>query len=332
MAGNEVPRVLVVDDEPEIRELLVDALAGSEFQVSVASSGDEAIDLAEHAPPDVVVADLLLGDCSGLDVIDRLRTRRRDLAAVVITGQRDAAVLAEASRCRPVELMTKPLDVDRLRRTIADELARQAADRRTRRRAKRLRRLARETNIERKSIHRSLDETCENLTSAYRTLCRQVSAQHVVISYQQKMLAARDDDDVFQTLFRVFVERSGPIFGVAMVCDADAELQIAGRFGVPYPDESPFCSALVRPIVGAVLGDPKCMMLDAGEESELFDESIRRYLPGVSILAVPLIPAEGELIGLIVLYRKGEQPFTDIDVALAEVLGPPTAIAVRRNE
>ena len=66
--------------------------------------------------------------------------------------------------------------------------------------------------------------------------------------------------------------------------------------------------------------------------AEEFDESIRRYLPGVTALVLPLVPAPGELIGLVVLYRKGEQPFLDDDVALAEVVGHPTAIAVRRND
>ena len=85
-----------------------------------ASSGLEAIKLARANPPDIVVTDLMLGDCTGLDVIDSLRADiAGDIPAIVITGMGDPETLTEASRHRPAELMTKPLDLDRLRQTIA---------------------------------------------------------------------------------------------------------------------------------------------------------------------------------------------------------------------
>jgi len=85
-------------------------------------------------------------------------------------------------------------------------------------------------------------------------------------------------------------------------------------------------------MIAAVLADPRCILLDAEKEAELFEEPARRYLPGVSILAVPLMPSDGELIGLVILYRKGEQPFMQSDLALADAIAAPTALAVRRNE
>jgi len=231
-----------------------------------------------------------------------------------------------------VELMTKPLNLDRLRTAIREELSRQARYRRQRRRMCRLRRLARSINSERKNLHRQLDTTCAELATAYQTLSGQLSFQQTVIGYQRELLKARNDDDVFRSLFRLFVRQSGPCFGVAMVCDDQAELRIAGRFGVPKPDGIRFCDALCKPAIDAVLRSPGCTLIDAGEKTELFDPPIRRYLVGVSILAAPLIPHAGEMIGLAVLYRKGEQPFTDRDVALAHIASYPTALAVRRND
>ncbi|HUU59303.1 MAG TPA: response regulator [Phycisphaerae bacterium] len=329
---SSVARVLVVDDEPELRELLVDALTDANVQVQAAGSGKEAIDLARIHRPDVLVTDLCLSDCNGLEVIDRLRSAMGDIPAVVITGHGDPAALTDASRRRPIELMTKPLDLDRLRRTVRDELGRQAYRREARRRTRRLRVLARKSNLERKTIHRQLETTCADLTEAYRSLSSRLNLQQIVLGYQRELLAAKNDDDVFRTLFHLFVRRSGMVFGVAMVCDGEAELQIIGRFGVPLPDGMNFCRTLTAPLVDSVLASPQCRLLDAGDEAEMFDPSIRKYLVGVSVLAVPLLPVEGEMIGLVVLYRRGEQPFTDEDIELAEMIGHPTAIAVRRNE
>ena len=332
MAKPNAARVLVVDDEPELRQLLTDALADLDVTVDVAASGKEALDVAALRRPDLVVADLHLGDCSGLDVLDTLRGRLGEVPAVVITGYADPGSLTEASRRRPVELMTKPLDLQQLRTTICEELGRLADRRRKSKRTRRLRQLARTTNLERKEAQHHLDSTCADLAEAYRALSAQLAVQQVAIHYQRELLGAQNDDDVFRALFRLFVRRSGPVFGVALVCDADAELQIVGRFGVPGPDGPTFCKALTQPMVESVLADPRITLIDAGERAEQFDPQIRKYLVGVSVLAMPLMPSSGEMIGLVVLYRKGEQPFTEDDTTLAEMISPPTALTVKRND
>ncbi len=324
-------KILVVDDEPNLRELLVDALRDLDVEIETAGNSREAIDLAMNTLPDIVVTDIGLGSDNGLELIDELRSMDKDLPAVIITGQGTPQVFSEALQRRPVEVMTKPLNIERLRETIRHELHRKDKTQRQQQRTQKLRKLARKKNIELKKASQNLDTTCEDLTNAYQTLSGQLGIQKVIMEYQQELLAAQNDDDIFRNLFRLFASRTGQVFGVAMVCDAEAQLQVAGRFGVPYPDNSEFTNALMAPLIDAVLVDPQVLMLDAGDEAELFDESIRRYLPGVTVLVIPLIPTPGELIGAIVLYRKGEQPFTDADLALADLAASPTATAVLRN-
>ena len=332
MANRRTARVLVVDDELELRRLVCDILEGLDVTVFTAGSGEEALEMARGQAPDLLITDLRLGDCTGLDVIDGVRKLAGDVPAVVITGYGDPQSLAAASRRRPVELMTKPLDVDRLRQTVRGELNRLDRAERLGRRNRRLRMIARNLSRDRNLVRGQLDSTCADLTCAYRSLNNQLSIQQTVINYQNSMLAARNDDEVFAALFRAFATRSGPLFGVAMVCDENAVLNVIGRFGVPAPDELGFCQKFVRPIEDKVLVTPKCLLIDAWDEAELFDPAIRRRLCGVSILVVPLIPAPGELIGLGVLYRKGEQPFTEQDLALADLISLATATAVRRND
>jgi FixJ family two-component response regulator len=332
MPSGEVANVLVVDDERELRNLLVDALASADLSVSTAGTKQEALDLARRRRPDLLIADVRLPDCSGLEVIDELRDLAGDLPAVVITGYGDARTLTEASRRKPVEMMTKPLNVEHLRDTVRRELKRRDRFQALRKHNRRLRRMVEDMDSQRKSMQGQLETTCAGLTCAYRTLSEQLSLQQMVIAYQNAMIAAKSDDDVFAALFRLFAIRSGGLFGVALVCDQNARLRVIGRFGVPQPDGLSFCEKLAWPAVRLLLDEPKLLVLDAGEELEVFHESIRRHLPGVTLMAIPLVPAPGELIGVAVLYRKGEQPFTDADIALAEMIAFPTATAVRRND
>jgi len=332
MSEGEPARVLVVDDEPELRELLVDALASGQYHVETASSAAEAIDRVRRATPDIVIMDLRLGDEMGPRVVDQIRSVAGDVPAVFITGCGQREELTDASRRRPVEVMAKPLDLDRLRETIRRELDRRDSASLRMSRAKRLRRLARNSNLRLKNAKREMQKTCSNLAAAYRALGGQMSIQKHVIDFQRNLIACRNDDDVFRALFGLFVRDSGPIFGVAMVCNHDAQLRIVGRFGVPKPDSLAFCEKLAAPMVDAVLTDPQPALIDAGQEAELFDVSIRRYLVGVSILAIPLLPSAGEMIGLVLLYRKGEQPFTDGDIAMGHLMSHSTAVAIRKND
>lgn len=332
MERQETKQILIVDDEPDLRELLIDALSDERTRVTAAASASEALLYARSEQPDLIVTDIGLGDSSGLDVLDRLRDAGCDVPAVVITGRCDPHSFTDASRRRPVELMTKPLDIRRLRETISNELGRRNEQEKFLDRSRRLRELARTGYRHARRKQGELQDTCAELASQYRALSQQTAMHQMVIRYELAMIAAKSDDDVFRSFFRTFVRNSGPINGAALVCDANAELRIVGRFGVPRPDSLNFCRMLADPIIDCMLSDPQVQILDCMDEQELFDPQIQPCLPGVTILAVPLIPAPGEMIGLVVLYRRGEQPFTDSDIELAEMLGYPTAIAVHRND
>jgi DNA-binding response OmpR family regulator len=322
--------VLVVDDEPAICSLLTDTLRSTGLEVAGVTTAQEAMYVSARQTPDLVIADMRLGDGSGLDLIDRLRASLGDVPAVIITGQGDMQSMSDASRRRPVEVLAKPLDLGRLCQTVQDELRRQDKYRRVQTRQRRLRELTRNVTRQRRRTYQALCTTCTDLTTTCRKLQGQMDRQESLISYQTDLLACASEDDIFRRLFRAFVDRSGAVHGVALLCDENAELQIVGRFGVPSPDGVAFCQALTGAVVPGVLERPEVRAFDAYENLQLFPETLHRSLVGVSLLIIPLLIGQGQLIGLVTLYRKGEQPFTDDDVALAELVAPATAAAVQK--
>jgi two-component system, OmpR family, response regulator len=82
-------RLLVVDDEPNIRELLSASLRYAGFDVVTASDGREAVQVAEQARPDLMLLDVMLPDMDGFAVASRLRAAGRRIPAVFLTA-RDA--------------------------------------------------------------------------------------------------------------------------------------------------------------------------------------------------------------------------------------------------
>jgi len=250
---------------------------------------------------------------------------------VIVTGYGSAAALSEASRLRPVEMLTKPLDVARLRETVRGELQRQEGSRRVHRRRQQIRKLTRQVGRQQRRTGKSLAATCTELTATCRGLQARMDRQNTLVRYQTELLGCANEDETFSRFFRLFVQRSGPVFGVAMLCDENAELEIAGRFGVPVPDGVNFCQALALATVDSVLEKPEVRVLDASENLAMFPQAIHRLLVGVTLMLVPLMVGPGRMIGLVVLYRKGEQPFTADDVELAELTAPATAAAAQKT-
>ncbi len=80
------PRILVVDDDPTVAEVVLGYLRRAGMRASHAPDGPSALAAAEADPPDLVVLDLMLPGLDGLEVCRRLRIRRPDLPVVMLTA------------------------------------------------------------------------------------------------------------------------------------------------------------------------------------------------------------------------------------------------------
>lgn len=101
-------RVLVVDDEPNIRRTLQVALHAMGHEVAEASTPSDALKEAEKAPFDIALVDLRLGDASGLDLLEPLQAQRPRLAIVLITAHASIDTAVEAMRRGAFDYLPKP--------------------------------------------------------------------------------------------------------------------------------------------------------------------------------------------------------------------------------
>ncbi len=127
---NQGARVLVVDDEPQIRRSLQVNLEGKGYQVLTAEDGEQAVQVMAHQPPDVIVMDLLL---PGIDGIELTRRIRKDSAVPIIflsaIGEEQKKI--DALEAGADDYVTKPFSVDELLARIKSVLRRVAGSRQT---------------------------------------------------------------------------------------------------------------------------------------------------------------------------------------------------------
>lgn len=117
-------RVLVIDDERNLRESVAAFLATEDIDALVAASGEEGVDILERERLDAVVVDLKMPGMSGLDFLSWLRDGGPSLPAVMISAHGDIADAVEAMKRGASDYLVKPFDPDelvvRLRRVVSD--------------------------------------------------------------------------------------------------------------------------------------------------------------------------------------------------------------------
>jgi len=113
-SGPERPRVMIVDDDAEMRALLRDVLEHEGFHVREHDTADGLMPLVAAWAPRVVVLDKEMAGSSGLDVLRHMRQRHPETPVVLVTAFGGAEVEAEARRLGAAYYLDKPFRVTRL--------------------------------------------------------------------------------------------------------------------------------------------------------------------------------------------------------------------------
>jgi two-component system response regulator AtoC len=107
-------RILIVDDESSIRELLSMHLEERGFGVLSAATGADGIRLASEGSPAAIILDMRLPDASGIDLIPELKKRAKDAPVVMITAHHDMATTILAMKAGAFDYIHKPIDIGTL--------------------------------------------------------------------------------------------------------------------------------------------------------------------------------------------------------------------------
>jgi CheY-like chemotaxis protein len=103
--------ILVVDDDPELRSVLIEYLRGAGFVVYEAKNGLEALLHVKHQRPDAIVLDLSMPRLGGIEALKRIVKFDPGITVVVITGETDTELHRQASLLGVRAILTKPLNL-----------------------------------------------------------------------------------------------------------------------------------------------------------------------------------------------------------------------------
>jgi DNA-binding response OmpR family regulator len=115
---SHVARVLVVDDEPIIVEMLTEVLAAQGYEVVGTQSAADAFTMMEVSPPDVLLLDISMPLVDGMTVLRRVRALYPAMAVIMVTANVDEEVAKDTLRRGAFDYVVKPFDFTHLVRVV----------------------------------------------------------------------------------------------------------------------------------------------------------------------------------------------------------------------
>jgi two-component system response regulator PilR (NtrC family) len=119
----QIPHILVIDDELSMRELLEVLLVKEGYKVTCAKNGQDAVSMIKKTVFDLLLCDIRLGDISGIDVLRALREENQETVVIMISAYASTEAAVEAMNEGAYDFVPKPFDNEELKKTIKNALS-----------------------------------------------------------------------------------------------------------------------------------------------------------------------------------------------------------------
>lgn len=167
-------RVLVVDDEPLVRDLLSSYLRGVGYICETAGTGREALDKLESIPVSLVIADIRMPELNGLQLLARMTKEYPETAAIMITAVADIETAIDTMKQGASDYITKPFNLKKVAQSVRRALG------------------LRQTRLEDKRASESLESLVNEKASALQGALKDIDTHHeMTLDMLMKVLDAR---------------------------------------------------------------------------------------------------------------------------------------------
>lgn len=115
-------KLLIVDDEVDIREFAQNFFKKRQIEVFTSGSGADALEIIDTKTPDLVLLDVRMEEMTGIEVLRKVRERNNNVKVVMVTGVEDEETVAEANSLGVLGYIHKPLILEELEKVVLKEL------------------------------------------------------------------------------------------------------------------------------------------------------------------------------------------------------------------
>jgi two-component system, NtrC family, sensor kinase len=236
-------RILVVDDEESIRNLMRMTLELDGHKVSTAADGPTALKMFEKESPEVVLLDVRMPGMSGIEILDRIKAMNADAEVIIITGHGDMDMAVECLRKQASNFLTKPVSEELLSISLKRSLERVALKKKLKQYTRNLEILVREANVELERAYQFRENIIENSPDAI--VCVRKGGEIIIFNSAAEKLLGYKKDEVIGKMSIVKVYPPGGAKQVMKYLRSDdfggkgllqkTEVKVLDKFGEEIP-------------------------------------------------------------------------------------------------
>lgn len=119
--------ILIVDDEPIVREAIRDWLVDAGYDVTTAQTGEQALEIVAEKDFGLIILDVRLPGKTGIRVLEEMKEAKPDVKAIIITAYASPLMRTEAMKLGALHYLSKPIAPDQLERIVQEALADEAS-------------------------------------------------------------------------------------------------------------------------------------------------------------------------------------------------------------
>jgi len=324
--GSQMPRVLIVEDEAPLADMIREAVEGSvECRLDIVNSVREARRVLATEPVEVLITDLRLPDGDGMSLVKSLRRNQPLSSSIVMTGLPSVDMAITALRWGAVDFLAKPFTMETLLDGVRKAILRQRMMSREDMRFERLREAVKRLNAARRQVSRKVDLLCNDLVGAYGDLAKQMDIVRTTESFRSTCQTAADLEQLLCHAMDWMLRQLG-YSNLAIWLAADDDFHLGAYMKYSIPGEPALTDAMKHGLVSLsnrrglvrLEGEALRLVLNDAEKPLLSDQSVLGC--GCTYL--------GETIATLILFRDARNPFTDEQEAIVRAIAPVFSLAL----
>jgi len=313
MHSDPAPAILVVDDEPRVCELLNALLKRQGYDVQTCHSADDALQCLAQRPFDMVITDLKMPGTNGLSLIQKVKAMKADIAAVMVTGYATVETAVDALRHGADDYVTKPFNVEELRKVVG--------------RALHARQLARDNQ----RLMQELETVRSRPRSAHHAPlpAAPTPRSNRLVEINTSLSAITDADHLCSEALDLLCPELRVVLASVMTFTEDRRsLVVKAKYGDTDHVAVGQRQVASHGVAGWVAQHREPLLIQDLQRAPLFRNEPAERFPSGSLLLLPLL-YDGELCGVLNLHEKeGGAPFEESDLHFARPAANQLAVSL----
>ncbi|MFI5378085.1 MAG: response regulator [Tepidisphaerales bacterium] len=326
-AISQCAQILFVDDAPDLVELVRDSLGREDgIEVLVAANAREARALIRDRKVDLLVTDLMLPDGSGMSLMRDLQRLQPRAGALIVSGVNSADGAVTAFRGGAMDYVAKPFSAAELVERVRLAMGRQRSTVHREVRLRKLKDAVKRLNAARKMVSKKVDLLCNDLVGAYTQVSRQMDGVRLQESYKQFISGCKTLEQLLCHSMDWLLRQLGYCNIGIWLTTAEQQLQLGAYMKYTTAAENDLIEALQNNLLKMAVRRGFLRLREPETKAHL-NPVEAKHLSSQDVIATTCTYL-GETLGVLLLFRDKQAPFSEEDLAALRVFSPLFALSL----